>query len=93
VLIGGSTRIPKIRELLQGFFDGKTLNQSINPDEAVAYGAAIQAAILTGDKSEQLENALLLDVVPCSLVSLLKKKIVFLSMIFYNRVSKLLVVK
>merc|ERR1719382_433545 len=52
VLVGGSTRIPKIQKLLQDFFNGKELNKSINPDEAVAYGAAVQAAILTGDQSE-----------------------------------------
>merc|ERR1712013_682909 len=51
VLVGGSTRIPKIQKLLQDFFNGKELNRSINPDEAVAYGAAVQAAILTGDTS------------------------------------------
>ncbi|CAF1061415.1 unnamed protein product [Adineta steineri] len=67
VLIGGSSRIPKIRDLIREFFNGKLLNQSINPDEAVAYGAAIQAAILTGNKSEQLKDTLLLDVVPYSL--------------------------
>ena len=50
VLVGGSTRIPKIQKLLQDFFNGKELNKSINPDEAVAYGAAVQAAILHGDK-------------------------------------------
>merc|ERR1712036_87110 len=49
VLVGGSTRIPKIQKLLTNFFNNKTLNKSINPDEAVAYGAAVQAAILTGD--------------------------------------------
>jgi len=49
VLVGGSTRIPKIQNLLSDFFNGKELNRSINPDEAVAYGAAVQAAILTGD--------------------------------------------
>ena len=52
VLVGGSTRIPKIQKLLQGLFNGKELNKSVNPDEAIAYGAAIQAAILTGDTSE-----------------------------------------
>merc|ERR1712038_823390 len=52
VLVGGSTRIPKIQKLLQDFFNGKELNKSINPDEAVAYGAAVQAAILVGDTSE-----------------------------------------
>jgi len=48
VLVGGSTRIPKIQDMLSTFFNGKVLNKSINPDEAVAYGAAVQAAILTG---------------------------------------------
>merc|ERR1711877_85825 len=67
VLVGGSTRIPKIQKLLQDFFNGKELNKSINPDEAVAYGAAVQAAILTGDKSEAVSNLLLLDVAPLSL--------------------------
>jgi len=67
VLVGGSTRIPKIQKLLQDFFNGKELNKSINPDEAVAYGAAVQAAILSGDKSEQVQDLLLLDVTPLSL--------------------------
>jgi len=67
VLVGGSTRIPKIQKLLQDFFNGKELNKSINPDEAVAYGAAVQAAILTGDKSETISDLLLLDVAPLSL--------------------------
>lgn len=67
VLVGGSTRIPKIQKLLQDFFNGKELNKSINPDEAVAYGAAVQAAILHGDKSEAVQDLLLLDVAPLSL--------------------------
>jgi heat shock protein 1/8 len=67
VLVGGSTRIPKVQKLLQDFFNGKELNKSINPDEAVAYGAAVQAAILTGDKSEEVKDVLLLDVAPLSL--------------------------
>ena len=67
VLVGGSTRIPKIQKLLQDFFNGKELNKSINPDEAVAYGAAVQAAILTGDQSEGVGDLLLLDVAPLSL--------------------------
>ncbi|RWS16684.1 heat shock 70 kDa protein 1A/1B-like isoform X1 [Dinothrombium tinctorium] len=67
VLVGGSTRIPKVQKLLQDFFHGKELNKSINPDEAVAYGAAVQAAILTGDKSENVQDLLLLDVAPLSL--------------------------
>eukprot|EP00092_Neocalanus_flemingeri_P025625 GFUD01027781.1.p1 GENE.GFUD01027781.1~~GFUD01027781.1.p1 ORF type:complete len:649 (-),score=246.49 GFUD01027781.1:85-2031(-) len=67
VLVGGSTRIPKIQKLLQDFFNGKELNKSINPDEAVAYGAAVQAAILSGDQSEGVGDLLLLDVAPLSL--------------------------
>merc|ERR1719385_297002 len=67
VLVGGSTRIPKIQKLLQDFFNGKELNKSINPDEAVAYGAAVQAAILVGDTSETVSDLLLLDVAPLSL--------------------------
>jgi len=68
VLVGGSTRIPKVQELLVDFFNGKELNKSINPDEAVAYGATVQAAILSGaDKSEKLQDLLLLDVTPLSL--------------------------
>merc|ERR1712076_295434 len=67
VLVGGSTRIPKIQKLLQDFFNGKELNKSINPDEAVAYGAAVQAAILAGDTSEVVSDLLLLDVAPLSM--------------------------
>merc|ERR1712018_795855 len=67
VLVGGSTRIPKVQKLLTEFFNGKELNKSINPDEAVAYGAAVQAAILTGDTSEAVSDLLLLDVSPLSL--------------------------
>merc|ERR1712038_551979 len=67
VLVGGSTRIPKIQKLLQDFFNGKDLNRSINPDEAVAYGAAVQAAILTGETSEAVSDLLLLDAAPLSL--------------------------
>merc|ERR1711962_1242438 len=67
VLVGGSTRIPKIQKLLTDFFNGKELDKSINPDEAVAYGAAVQAAILTGDTSEAVSDLLLLDVAPLSL--------------------------
>jgi L1 cell adhesion molecule like protein len=67
VLVGGSTRIPKVQQLLQEFFNGKELNKSINPDEAVAYGAAVQAAILGGAKDKKLEDILLLDVTPLSL--------------------------
>ncbi|XP_055487959.1 heat shock cognate 71 kDa protein-like [Leucoraja erinacea] len=67
VLVGGSTRIPKIQKLLQDFFNGKELNKSINPDEAVAYGAAVQAAILMGDESENVQDLLLLDVAALSM--------------------------
>merc|ERR1739847_53293 len=67
VLVGGSTRIPKVQGLIQEFFNGKEPNRSINPDEAVAYGAAGQAAILTGDQSQQVQDLLLLDVTPLSL--------------------------
>ncbi|CAI4056024.1 hypothetical protein SUVZ_02G0420 [Saccharomyces uvarum] len=66
VLVGGSTRIPKIQKLVSGFFNGKEPNRSINPDEAVAYGAAVQAAILTGDQSTKTQDLLLLDVAPLS---------------------------
>jgi L1 cell adhesion molecule like protein len=68
VLVGGSTRIPKIQKLLQNYFHGKELNKSVNPDEAVAHGAAIQAAILSGDqRDEKLDQVLLIDVAPLSL--------------------------
>ena len=67
VLVGGSTRIPKVQKLLSDFFNGKDLCKSINPDEAVAYGAAVQAAILTGDTSKALEGIVLVDVAPLSI--------------------------
>merc|ERR1711959_219316 len=67
VLVGGSTRIPKVQTLLQDFFNGKELCKSINTDEAVAYGAAVQAAILNNDGSSQVQDLLLLDVAPLSL--------------------------
>lgn len=66
VLVGGSTRIPKVQQMLSDFFNGKTLNRSINPDEAVAYGAAVQAAILTGEGDSNVKDLLLLDVSPLS---------------------------
>ncbi|XP_052186196.1 heat shock cognate 70 kDa protein-like [Diospyros lotus] len=67
VLVGGSTRIPKVQEMLKDFFDGKELCKSINPDEAVAHGAAVQAAILSGNATEKIHDLLLLDVTPLSL--------------------------
>ncbi|KAL1806727.1 hypothetical protein ACET3Z_029795 [Daucus carota] len=67
VLVGGSTRIPKVQQLLQEFFDGKELCKNINPDEAVAYGAAVQAAILSGEGNQKIQNLILLDVTPLSL--------------------------
>jgi len=67
VLVGGSTRIPKVQTMLQEFFNGKEPCRSINPDEAVAYGAAVQAAILTGTGGSKTEDLLLLDVAPLSL--------------------------
>jgi len=67
VLVGGSTRIPKVQNMIQEFFNGKEPNRSINPDEAVAYGAAVQAAILTGEGSSQVQDLLLLDVTPLSM--------------------------
>jgi heat shock 70kDa protein 1/2/6/8 len=67
VLVGGSTRIPKIQQMLSDYFNGKELCKSINPDEAVAYGAAVQASILSGVKSEKTDSLILLDVAPLSL--------------------------
>jgi heat shock protein 1/8 len=67
VLTGGSSRIPKVQELLQELFDGKQLNKSINPDEAVAYGAAVQAANMVGMGNEKVQHIVLLDVTPLSL--------------------------
>ena len=67
VLVGGSTRIPKIQEMLSNYFNGKELYKSINPDEAVAYGAAVQAAILGGHGDNRTDQLLLLDVAPLSL--------------------------
>ena len=67
VLVGGSTRIPKIQELLSSFFNGKKLNKSVNPDEAVAHGAAVQAAILSGNDENLKSEILLIDVTPLSL--------------------------
>jgi L1 cell adhesion molecule like protein len=67
VLVGGSTRIPKVQQLIQDYFNGKELCRNINPDEAVAYGAAVQGAILGGETSGQVSDILLLDVTPLSL--------------------------
>uniref|UniRef100_A0A6G6ACT4 Heat shock 70 kDa protein-like protein n=1 Tax=Borely moumouvirus TaxID=2712067 RepID=A0A6G6ACT4_9VIRU len=67
VLVGGSTRIPKIKDMLSSYFNGKKLNESVNPDEAVAYGAAVQAAILSGQSDDKLNNIVLVDVTPLSL--------------------------
>ena len=67
VLVGGSTRIPKVQQMVQEFFNGKEPNKSINPDEAVAYGAAVQAAVITNVKDENIEKLILLDVTPLSL--------------------------
>merc|ERR1711967_41854 len=67
VLVGGSTRIPKVQSLLSDYFGGKEPSKSINPDEAVAYGAAVQAAILSGNGGEKTDELLLLDVTPLSL--------------------------
>jgi len=67
VLVGGSTRIPKVKELLSKFFNGKELCQSVNPDECVAYGASVQAAVLVGNRDEKINDLLLLDVNPLSL--------------------------
>lgn len=67
VLVGGSTRIPKIQQLLSDFFNGKELCKSLNPDECVAYGAAVQAAVITGQGNETTKDLLLLDVTPLSL--------------------------
>jgi len=67
ILVGGSTRIPKIQSMLSDYFNGKVMNKSINPDEAVAYGAAVQGGILSGDAADATKDVLLLDVAPLSL--------------------------
>ena len=67
ILVGGSTRIPKIQKMLSDYFNGKELCKSLNPDEAVAIGATVQAAILSGDKDKNIQDLLLLDVAPLSL--------------------------
>jgi len=67
VLVGGSTRIPKVQQLIKDFFNGKEPNRGINPDEAVAYGAAVQGGILSGEGGEQTKGVLLLDITPLSM--------------------------
>merc|ERR1711966_595714 len=67
VLVGGPTRIPKVQQLLKDFFNGKEPNRGINPDEAVAYGAAVQGGILGGEQSEETKDILLIDVTPLTL--------------------------
>lgn len=67
VLVGGSTRIPKIQQMIRDFFNGKEPNKSVNPDEAVAYGAAVQGAVLSGVKNDVTKDLLLIDVAPLSL--------------------------
>ena len=66
-MVGGSTRIPKIQQMVQDFFRGKTLNKSLNADEAVAFGATVQAGLLSGDLTDEIRDLLLLDVAPLSL--------------------------
>ncbi len=68
VLVGGSTRIPKVQDLLRDFFDGKEPNRGVNPDEAVAYGAAVQGGILSGEGGDETKDILLLDVAPLTQV-------------------------
>merc|ERR1719352_1672085 len=67
VLVGGSTRIPKVQQLIKDYFNGKEPNRGINPDEAVAYGAAVQGGILGGDADKTTKDVLLLDITPLSL--------------------------
>jgi heat shock protein 5 len=67
VLVGGSTRIPKVQQLIKDFFNGKEPNRGINPDEAVAYGAAVQGGILGGETSDDIKDILLIDVTPLTL--------------------------
>merc|ERR1719421_1615217 len=67
VLVGGSTRIPKVQQLLKDFFNGKEPNKGVNPDEAVAYGAAVQGGVLSGEGGDEANSILLLDVCPLSM--------------------------
>jgi len=66
-LVGGSTRIPKIRQLVKDYFNGKEPNTGINPDEAVAYGAAVQGGIICGEESKETEGLVIIDATPLSL--------------------------
>merc|ERR1711957_495693 len=66
-MVGGSTRIPKVQQLIKDYFNGKEPNKGINPDEAVAYGAAVQGGILSGEGGDEVKDVLLLDVAPLSL--------------------------
>lgn len=92
VLVGGSTRIPRIIKQVADCFGGRDPNRSINPDEAVAYGAAVQAAILSGDTSEKTQDLLLLDVAPLSLGYALFENICSIYVLTSKLVLKLLVV-
>ena len=67
IMVGGTTRIPKIQQMLSDYFNGKALNHTINPDECVAYGAAVQAALLSGNDNDSIGDVLLLDVAPLSM--------------------------
>ena len=66
-MVGGSSRVPKIHAMVKGLFSGKNLNTTLNADEAIAYGATIQAGILSGEATAQMQDILLLDVAPLSL--------------------------
>ena len=67
ILVGGSTRIPGVQKLVMDYFNGKPLNKTVHPDEAVAYGAAVQAAILAGNSSALVRNVVIKDVIPMTL--------------------------
>jgi len=66
-LVGGSTRIPKVRQIVKDFFNGKEPNTGINPDEAIAYGAAVQGGIICGEESKETEGLVIIDATPLSL--------------------------